>query len=284
MAFIARFELLRHVMADYAAVRRITRENLEDAVNEGIDYIELRFSPYFMAEPHRLDPMGVTEAVCDAVEEATGQLPVRAKLIGILSRTYGPEIAWTELEAAIRCRDRGIVALDLAGDEANYPGELFVRHFCKAREAGLHIMAHAGESAGFESVRQAVLELHAERIGHAVRAIDDPATMDLLAERGIPIESCPTSNVQTSVVAGYQAHPLPAFLKQGLLVTLNTDDPGISGIDLPHEYRIVREEMGLDEAELRRLQENAVTAAFLTPEERADLLAMQYRSILDAPT
>lgn len=273
MAFIAKFELLRHVMVDYDAVRRMTRENLEDAVSEGIDHIELRFSPYFMAETHDLDPTGVTEAVCDAVAEADGELPIRAKLIGIISRTYGPEIGWTELEAAIRCRDRGVVALDLAGDEANYPGELFVEHFRKAREAGLHTIAHAGEAAGAESVRQAVLELHAERIGHAVHAIDDPATMDLLAERRIAIESCPTSNVQTSTVPSYQAHPLPAFLARGLLVTLNTDDPSISNIDLAHEYRVAREEMGLDEAGLRRLQENAVEAAFLTPEERAELFS-----------
>ena len=273
MAFIARFDLLRHVMADYDAVRRIAWENLEDAVNEGIDYIELRFSPYFMAEPHGLDLMGVTEAVCDALEEAQGELPVRARLIGIISRTYGPDVAWTELEAAIQHRERGVVALDLAGDEANFPGALFVQHFRKAQEAGLHIIAHAGESAGAESIRQAVLELHAERIGHAVHAIDDPATMGLLADRRIGIESCPTSNVQTSTVPSYQAHPLPAFLEHGLLVTLNTDDPSISGIDLAHEYRVAQEELGLDEAGLRQLQENAVEAAFLTPEEREDLLS-----------
>lgn len=273
MAFIAKFELLRRVMVDYDAVRRIARDNLEDAVNEGIDYIELRFSPYFMAETHGLDPIGVAEAVCDALEEARGALPLQAKLIGIISRTYGPEIGWTELEAAIRHRDRGIVALDLAGDEANFPGELFVAHFRKAQEAGLHTIAHAGEAAGAESVRQAVLGLGAERLGHAVHAIDDPATMDLLAERRIAVESCPTSNVQTSTVHSYQAHPLPAFLKRGLLVTLNTDDPSISGINLAHEYRVARQEMGLTEADLRRLQENAVEAAFLTPEERAELLS-----------
>lgn len=274
MAFIAKFELLRHVMVDYDAVRRIAWENLEDAVNEEIDYIELRFSPYFIAEAHGLDPVGVAETVCDALEEAKGELPVHAKLIGIISRTYGPEIAWTELEAAIHYRDRGIVALDLAGDEANYPGELFVEHFRKAQEAGLHTIAHAGEAAGAESVRQAVLELRAERIGHAVHALGDPATMDLLADRCIPIESCPTSNVQTSTVSSYQAHPLPAFLERGLLVTLNTDDPSISGIDLAHEYRVVREEMGLDDADLLQLQEYAVKAAFLTAEERTELLAL----------
>lgn len=272
VAFIAKFDLLRKVMVDYGAVRRIVRENLEDAVNEGIDAIELRFSPYFMGEEHGLDTFGVTEAVCDALEEGR-DLPVRAKLIGIISRHYGPEIGRIELEAAIRYHERGVVALDLAGDEAHYPGELFVRHFARAREAGLHVIAHAGEAAGPESVRQAVLELEAERIGHGIRAIEDPAVIDLLVERCIPLEVCPTSNLHTSTVSGYRSHPLPALLARGVAATLNTDDPSISGIDLAHEYRVAAEEIGLSEADLHRMQETALEAAFLTADERRELLA-----------
>ena len=272
MAFIAKFGVLRKVVVDYDAVRRIVRENLEDAAREGIDSIELRFSPYFMGEEHGLDPAAVVEAACDALEEARGRIPVRAKLIGIISRHYGPETAWIETDAAIRCRDRGVVALDLAGDEANFPGELFVDHFRKAREAGLRTIAHAGEAAGAASVRQAVLGLGAERIGHGIRCVEDPAVVDLLAERGIALEVCPTSNVHTSTVASYAVHPLPALLRRGLAVTLNTDDPSISGIDLAHEYRIAMDELGLTEADLRRMQENALAAAFLTPEERTALL------------
>lgn len=273
MDFIAKFEMLKRVMVDYDAVRRIVRENLEDAVREEIDYVELRFSPAFMAEYHGLDTFGVTEAACDALEEAR-DLPVKAKLIGIISRHYGPERGWTELEAAIRFREQGIVALDLAGDEARFPGDLFVDHFRKARAAGLRVIAHAGEAAGAESVRQAVLGLGAERIGHGIRAIEDPEVLDLLAERSIPLEVCPTSNVQTSTVPDLRSHPLPALLARGLAVTLNTDDPSISGIDLAHEYRVAQEELGLDEDDLRRMQENAVAGAFLTREERDDLLGV----------
>lgn len=273
MDFIAKFEMLRRVMVDYDAVRRIVRENLEDAVREEIDYIELRFSPRFMAEYHGLDTFAVAEAACDALEEAA-DLPVKAKLIGIISRHYGPDEGWTELEAAIRCRDRGVVALDLAGDEARFPGDLFVDHFRKAREAGLHVIAHAGEASGAASVRQAVLGLGAERIGHGIRAIEDPEVMDLLAERGIPLEVCPTSNVHTSTVPDLRSHPLPALLERGLAVTLNTDDPSISGIDLAHEYRVAREELGLDEDRLRAMQEAAVAAAFLAPKERSELLGI----------
>lgn len=271
--FIAKFALLRRVMADYDAVRRIVRENLEDAAREGIDYIELRFSPYFMGEEHGLDTFGVVEAACDALEEARGTIPVQAKLIGIISRHYGPEIGRVELAAAIRGRERGVVALDLAGDEANFPGELFVRHFQEAREAGLRTLAHAGEAAGAASVRQAVEELGAERIGHGIRAVEDPAVLDLLAERRVPLEVCPTSNLHTSTVRDYKSHPLPALLRRGILCTLNSDDPSISGIDLAHEYRVAAGELGLSEAEIRRLQETAVAAAFLTPEECAGLFA-----------
>jgi adenosine deaminase len=274
VCFIAKFDLLRRAMVDYDAVRRIVRENLEDAAREGIDYIELRFSPYFMGETHGLDTFGVVDAVCDALEEGRGTIPVKAKLIGIIARNYGPEIGRIELAAAIRGRERGVVALDLAGDEAGYPGELFVRHFQEAREAGLHTIAHAGEAAGAESVRQAVLGLRAERIGHGIRAIEDPAVLALLAEREIPLEVCPTSNLHTSTVRDYRSHPLPALLRRGIRCTLNTDDPSISGLDLAHEYRLAAEELGLSAAEIRRMQETAVEAAFLTAEERAELLGV----------
>jgi adenosine deaminase len=269
--FLGKFRWLQAVIADLDAVRRIVRENLEDAVAEGIDYVELRFSPYFMGQVHGLAPGAVAEAACDALEDGLAELPLRAKLIGIVSRTFGADRGWAEVEAAIGQRHRGIVALDLAGDEAGFPGELFVDHFRRARDAGLRLVAHAGEAAGAASVRQAVEELGAERIGHGVRAVEDPAVLDLLAERRVPLEVCPTSNVQTSTVASYAAHPLPALLERGLVVTLNTDDPSISGIDLPHEYRVARHQIGLGDDALAALQENALAAAFLDADERRAL-------------
>jgi len=271
VGFLARFALLQRVMADLDAVRRIVRENVEDAAAEGIDHVELRFSPAFMGEVHGLDPRAVAEAVCDAAAEAREAVGTGVALIGIVSRQYGPDAGWREVEAAIACRDRGVVALDLAGDEAGFPGELFVDHFRRARDAGLRVTVHAGEAAGPESVRQAIDGLGAERIGHGVRAVEDPALVDLLAERGIPLEVCPTSNVQTSTAPSYRAHPLPELLARGVAATLNTDDPSISAIDLPHEYRVARDEIGLGEEELATLQRNALAAAFLDDDERRAL-------------
>ena len=120
-------------------------------------------------------------------------------------------------------------------------------------------------------MRQAVLGLGAERIGHGIRAVEDPATVEMLVERGIPLEICPTSNVHTSTVASYRDHPLPALHAAGVRVTLSTDDPAISGIDLAHEYRVARDEIGLSEEDLRRIQDNALAAAFLSDEERRAL-------------
>jgi adenosine deaminase len=275
MAFIARFQWMTGVMVDPDACRRIAYENVEDARREEIDYIELRFSPWFMAEPHRLDPADVVEAVLDGVSAGARDFGMRVNIIGILSRTYGPEIAWRELEVLMRHRDR-IVALDLAGDEVRRPAPLFAGHFRRARDAGWQVTVHAGEAAGPESVWQSIRELGATRIGHAVRAAEDPALLDYMHEHRIGIEANLTSNVQTSTVPDYASHPLRSFLERGLLATLNTDDPGISGIDLAHEYRVAAPAAGLAPGQIRQAQRNALEIAFLSPRER-DALARARR-------
>ena len=275
MAFIAKFKWMTGVLVDYAACRRVAYENVQDAHREGIDYIELRFSPWFMAEPHNLDPAGVVEAVTDGIVAATDACDsVKVNLIGILSRTYGPDVAWQELNALLEHRDR-LVALDLAGDEANWPGDLFVEHLEKARDVGWHITIHAGESAGPESVWQAVRDLGASRIGHGVHAIEDPPLLDYLAEHKIGIESNLTSNVQTSTVPDYASHPLRIFLDRGLLASINTDNPGISGIDLRHEYQVAAPAAGLTVAHTHQAQRNALAIAFLSADEEDALIAQK---------
>jgi adenosine deaminase len=272
MAFIAKFRWMTGVLADTDACRRVAHENVVDAQREGLDYVELRFSPWFMAEPHGLDPAGVVEAVTDGVAAGVRDFGVRANLIGILSRTYGPEVAWKELEALLSQRER-IVALDLAGDEARWPGNLFVEHFRHAREAGWQATVHAGEIAGPQSIWQALRDLGAKRIGHAVRAVEDPALLDYMAAHEIGIESSLTSNVQTSTVPDYAGHPLRAFLERGLLACINTDDPGVSGIDLRYEYEVAAPAAGLTTEQTHQAQRNALAVAFLSTEEKAALAA-----------
>lgn len=274
MAFLEKFRYMVGVLADTDACRRIAYENVLDAHQEGLDYVELRFSPLFMAQPHRLDPREVVEAVIDGVEAGRRESGLTVNLIGILSRTYGQELAWQELKALLTFADK-LVAVDLAGDEANYPGEWFTEHLERARQRGLHLTVHAGESAGAQSVWQAVQELRAERLGHAVHAIEDPRLMAYLAEKGIGIEANLTSNVQTSTVSSYATHPLRHFLEQGLLATINTDDPGISGIDLRYEYEVAAPAAGLSPEQIIQAQRNALTVAFLSQAEKENLIAQK---------
>jgi len=271
MAFIEKFEWMTGILVDYDACRRVAYEVVEDAAHEGIDYIELRYSPWFMAQAHALAVQGVIEAVTDGIRSAERAFDIKANQLGILSRHYGPDIAWKELQALLACKGE-ITGLDLAGDEANFPGTLFVEHFKRARDAGWHITVHAGEAAGAESVWQAINELGAERIGHAVHAADDPALMDALLERRIGIECNLTSNVQTSTVADYVDHPLKLFLEKGLLATINTDDPGISAIDLHYEYQVAVAKAGLSERLIHQAQQNALTTAFLSAKEKEKLV------------
>lgn len=270
--FLAKFRWMTGVLVDYDACRRVARENVEDAQREGLHYLELRFSPLFMADAHNLDPSKVTAAVIEGVREGEAATGVKANLIGILTRTYGPVRARRELRALLDHRTE-LVALDLAGDEGNWPAELFVDHFNEGRDAGWHITVHAGEAAGAQSIVTAIEKLGATRIGHAVRAAEDPAVMDLLRERRIGIEANLTSNVQTSTVPDYANHPLKKFLQAGLLATINTDDPGISGIDLPHELDVAAPAAGLDQEEIAQALRNAWEIAFLPPEEKRRLSA-----------
>ena len=278
MAFIRKFKLPLAVLVDGEACRRVAYENVGDAKREGIDYIELRFSPWFMAEKNHLDPFMVVEAVVDGIAAGVRAFGVNVNLIGILSRTYGPEIAFKELEALLSQRE-AITALDLAGDEANFPAEWFTEHFRRARYAGWHVTAHAGEIMGADSIWHALRDLEAERIGHALSAVQDPILMDYLADHRIGVESSLTSNVQTSCVKDFASHPIKTFLEHGICATINTDDPGISDIDLLNEYKIAAPQAGLTKQQIHQVQVNALDAAFLSEEEKQTLRTTKKREM-----
>jgi adenosine deaminase len=271
MEFIAKFKWMVGVLVNYDACQRIAYECVEDAYLEGIDYIELRFSPVFMAIPNGLDPVGVVEAVVTGIQRGKQAFDIGVNLIGIISRTYGVEKGWVELNALLTQRDH-LVGLDLAGDEVNYPASWFKDHFKKGRDAGWEITVHAGEAVGPESIWQAIRDLGASRIGHAVRAVEDPRLMDAMLEGSIGIETCLTSNLQTKTVQDLTHHPAGQFLTNDLLVTLNTDDPGISGIDLNYEYTLAAPAAGLTPGQIHQAQRNALEVAFLSNADRSALL------------
>ncbi|OAT55050.1 adenosine deaminase [Providencia heimbachae] len=271
VGFLAKLDWGVAVLADLDACRRVALENVEDAFNAGIDYAELRFSPYYMAMKHQLPVEGVVEAIIDGVQAGCRQYDIKINLIGILSRTFGQEACSIELNGLLAHRDK-ICALDLAGDELGFPGELFEDHFTKARNTGLNITVHAGEAAGASSIWHAIKELGAQRIGHGVKAIEDPTLIEYLAKHKIGMESCLTSNIQTSTVASLAQHPLKTFLAHGVLASINTDDPAVQGIELAHEYEVAAPQAGLTANEIEQVQRNGLTMAFLSDTERNALI------------
>ncbi len=270
VSFLAKLDWGVKVLGSLEACRRVALENMEDAARQGLHYVELRFSPRYMAMTHGLPVAGVVEAVIDGVRQGVRDYGVQARLIGILSRTFGEAACEAELEGLLAHRD-AITALDLAGDEIGFPGSLFLNHFNRARDAGWHITVHAGEAAGPQSIWQAIRELGAERIGHGIKAAEDEKLMDFLAEQGIGIESCLTSNIQTSTVASLAEHPLVTFLDRGILATLNSDDPAVQGVDIVHEYTQAAPQAGLSAAHIRSAQENGLKIAFLSEAEKRAL-------------
>ncbi|WP_305402921.1 adenosine deaminase [Photobacterium leiognathi] len=273
VAFLSKLDWGVAVLGDLDACRRVAYENVEDALRAQIDYAELRFSPYYMAMKHNLPVAGVVEAVIDGVNAGCRDFGIKANLIGIMSRTFGVDACQQELDALLTHKDK-LVAIDLAGDELGQPGTQFNTHFKQVRDAGLRVTVHAGEAAGPESMWQAINELGAVRIGHGVKAIQDPKLMDYLAEHKIGIESCITSNIQTSTVSNIKDHPIKPFLDHGILASLNTDDPAVEGIELPYEYEVAAPAVGLSQAQIEQAQRNGLEIAFLTESEKQALREM----------
>jgi len=186
-------------------------------------------------------------------------------------RQFGAEKAQRVLDLAIQFRDRNVVAFGIGGDERAGPPEWFAGVYARAAEHGLHLTAHAGESAGPESIWGA-LNLKAERIGHGLTAGQDPELIDELAERQIPIEICVTSNLRTGCCAELAQHPVRRYFDQGLMLTLNSDDPAMFRTSLVEEYGLVQEAFGFTDEHLRELARNSFEASFLPAEKKIELL------------
>jgi len=187
-------------------------------------------------------------------------------------RNYNPRPAEVTLEFVLAGRDKGVVGFGLGGYEVNAPPQPFAHAFAEAKAAGLPSVPHAGEHEGPDSVWGAVNELQADRIGHGVRAIEDPKLLAVLQERQIPLEVNPTSNVCLHVYRRLAEHPLPHLDRMGLLVTVNSDDPPLFNTSLSREYQVIAQEFGYNKTDLVRLARNAFVACRAEPEVKQRLL------------
>ena len=239
-----------------------------DLARQNIRYAELFFSPSRFAQ-HGLDPAGLAAAIRSGfarVPETT------LYLIADLVRDHGPGRAAVTLGEIVEIADEaGIVGIGIGGSEHLYPPEPFAPVYEAARKAGLRTSAHAGEAAGAASVRGAVEALRVDRIGHALRAEEDEAVVDLLAGSGVVLELCPLSNLATGVIGRIEDHPVRRYWERGLDITVNTDDPGMFHNSLAGEYGVLMDVFGFSRAEIRRLAAAALEGAWCGPEEKARL-------------
>lgn len=270
-AYLARFPLTLSVMQDAPAIERIAFELAEDSARENVRYVEVRWCPELNTR-EGLSMAASVEAALRGLALAERARGIRATAILCALRNWEPELSREIAELAVAYRDEGVVAFDLAGPEHGYPARDHRDAFRVAADAGLGITVHAGEAYGPESIRQALDDCGAARIGHGTRLFQDAALMQRVRDRQIPLEVCLTSNVQTGAVGSIAAHPARGYYDAEVAVTLNTDNRLVSGITLTDEYWAAHRALGFGWSELVEIADTGFRAAFLPAQEKAELI------------
>jgi len=249
-------------------IRLLTYEVAEGLAAQRVRYAEVTMTPYTSVMAG-MTIEGYTEAIEDARTAAERDLGIVLRWIYDIPGEQGMGSADATIGYALDHGPQGLVGFGLGGPEAGIPRRQFAEHFARARAAGLRSVPHAGESTGPESVWEALRDLGAERIGHGIASIQDPALVAHLVEHRIPLEISPTSNLATRVVERIEEHPIRALRDAGVVVTVNSDDPPMFGTTLNREYAIAADLLDLDEQGLRDLAATAVDVSFAPPEVKA---------------
>jgi adenosine deaminase len=270
--FLAKFPTLRLFYRSPEVISRLTGEAIEDAALDGVRYLELMFTPVALSRSQGFPMREVMDWVVEAAQKASTDFKIKVRLIASVNRHEAVQLAEEVAMLAADRISRGVVGLNLAGNEAEFPANIFAGLFREAKKAGLAITIHAGEWGGAENVHEALTDLQADRIGHGVRVIEDPATVELARQIGAAFEVCLTSNYQTGVVKDLKVHPFLKMIEAGINVTLNTDDPSISQITLSDEYRLACNGLGLPDTALVERIYAAARAALITAGEKQALV------------
>lgn len=263
-SMIKKFDRARRLWCDPEAIFRLTREAVLDASAQNVKLVEFRYAPEFIRNDHKdLSYDMIHRAILDGIASAKSECDIAIGLIGILMRTSKncPEVA----DFIIGNSD-SFIGIDIADGELGFPGRDFLPYFERARNAGLHTTAHAGEINSDESrqnVREAIEILKVDRIGHGVHAFSDPELVELIIENDIVLEVCPTSNILTSAFNTIEEHPFVELMRQGVKITINTDDPSLFGIDWNFEYQVAQSQLGLTPEEVHQCTQTALAASFL---------------------
>jgi adenosine deaminase len=258
--FLTQYGLVTRAIEEPEYIHRVAVEICEDEAAQGVRYAEVTLS--IIGQALRTgDWDGPVAAALDGFDEGFDRFGVRCRLVLDHPRGFPLPYAEQLLDVALAHRDRGVVALGLAGPEAQSGSDLGPV-FRRAIDEGLHSVPHAGEAMGPDSIREAIDVLGAERIGHGFRVIEDADLMAEVADRAIPLEVCPTSNVVLGNVASYEEHPLPQLLEAGLVVTLNSDDPAMFSSPVTGEFEAARRVFGLGDEQLADLARAGVRASY----------------------
>lgn len=252
--------------------RDVTYDYLRRCAEEGAIYVETMSSPDHAAMAG-MSYQDHLDGIVQGIEDAKRDFGVEARIIVTCVRHFGVARAEDVAKAVVAHPHPLVAGFGMGGDEAGFPPAQFRRAFEIAAEAGLGCTTHAGEWGGPDSIREAIGNLPVTRLGHGVRAIEDAALVQELAERRIALEVCPTSNVALKLYDGYGAHPFPKLRAAGCLVSLNSDDPPYFDATVGGEYEIAQREFGMSDAELLDVTRDALKAAFLDEPTRAALLA-----------
>lgn len=274
--FLVSFGILSVLLETPQDYALITTRLIEWLAAQNVQYAEIIFAAgVVLWKKHRVD--SVFEAISGASKEAEYRTGLEVQWIFDATRQFGLDHVREVMRWAARYRSQGVIGFGIGGDEVAAPAKMFGDIFREGRDLGLHCLAHAGEAAGPESIRDAVELLGAERIGHGLTAIQDASVMNLLRERRIPLEVCPSSNVSTGLIARIEDHPMPNFLNAGLTVTLNSDDPAMFGTSLNEEFLRAAQAFRLNRETLVQLSRNAIDGSFLG-EDRKIVLREGLRS------
>lgn len=257
--------------SDYESLARISREAVEDAAADGEDYLELRFGPASHVNANlKLDE--VIAAVCEGVAQGTRSTGMPAGVVVAALRLHDSDVNADVARAAARFAGRGVVGFDLAGDELRYPTlEKYVDAFAIARSAGLGLTCHAAEAAPGHAALDAVNLFGVTRIGHGAHVAESTEALRKIADDGIFIEICPTSNVYTGAIPELDAHPAPIFREAGVSLVLGDDNPRQTRSPLSSERQVLRDSLGFDAHALKRVDEDSVRAAFIEDSDRKEL-------------
>jgi adenosine deaminase len=270
--YLLRFDTTLSVMQTEEALERIAYELALDVAAEGVRYIEMRYAPP-LNTLQGLTLQQAVEAPLRGVARAHKEADIVARVIVCSLRHYDPELSLRLAQLAVAFKDRGVVGFDLAGGELGNPASRHAAAFAYCAEHGLACTCHAGEGDGPESIRQAVHDCHAHRIGHATRLLEDPELADEIHERGIALELCLTSNVQTHATERYETHPLKQFLARGMNVCLNTDNRLMSGTTLVDEYHHAATSCDCTFDELAGMALDGFRSSFLPDAEKGPMVA-----------